>query len=292
MGCSDVVMAGKQKNLIAAAQDLSSTGFNSRSAAKRLAANVAAAAAPAVPELSIIIPTLNEERNIGALIRAVRRELKLLKINYELYVIDGGSTDRTCAEAAEASAKIVLQQERGFGAAVRQGMRISEGEWVLIMDADWSHPPAQIPELWAARLVSRPADGSGKSAADLVIGSRTVRGASSDAPLYRRFLTALLNLAYAVSFGTALRDVSSGFRLYRRSKLTPDNYQAAHFNIQTEVLFTSFRDSTKVVEVPLRYDRRANGSSNAGVWRDGVSFFRTLIKLRAKRQAPRPPIQT
>lgn len=226
------------------------------------------------PDLSVIIPTLNEERNIGALIRAIRRSVESLGLNYELFVIDGGSTDQTTAEVEQTGAHWIRQTESGFGSAIRQGMALARGKWILAMDADWSHPPASIAEMWNAR--------SDEGSIDLVIGSRTVGGASSDAPLYRRGLTWLLHLVFAAAFGSGLRDVSSGFRLYRRASLTPQLYQARHFNIQAEVLFTSFSDVKRVIEVPLRYDKRANGRSNAGMLRDGMSFIQTLWKLRLR----------
>ena len=234
------------------------------------------------PDISVIIPTLNEERNIGSLIRAVRRELSTLSLSFELLIIDGGSADQTVNEIEQTGTKWVRQSNPGFGGAVRQGMALARGEWVLLMDADWSHPPSSIPELWAAQETAAQAG----EPADLIIGSRTVGGASSDAPLYRRFLTWLLNVAFAGAFGTKVRDVSSGFRLYRRSKLSPEKYTAKNFNIQVEVLFTSFSDPESVLEVPLRYDKRANGRSNAGVIRDGAAFFKTLWDLRVKRRDP------
>jgi dolichol-phosphate mannosyltransferase len=234
-----------------------------------VAGSAAIAAEPVRADLSIIIPTLNEERNIGALIRSVRREIESLGISHELLVIDGGSTDRTIEEVEQAGARWFRQIGSGFGSAVREGMKWAGGEWVLLMDADWSHPPEAISDLWNAR-----------SEADLVIGSRTVGGSSSDAPLYRRFLTGLLHLVFAAAFHTGVRDVSSGFRLYRRAALTPDLYSARHFDIQVEVLFTSFRDPKWGAEVPLRYDKRAHGRSNAGVVRDGLSFIRRLWMLR------------
>lgn len=230
------------------------------------------------PEISVIIPTLNEERNIGSLIRAIRRELTTLGLSFELLIIDGGSSDQTVTEVEQTGTKWIRQSNPGFGGAVRQGMALAEGNWVLLMDADWSHPPSAISELWAAQDM---ANREGRPV-DLIIGSRTVGGASSDAPLYRRFLTWLLNVAFAGAFGTKIRDVSSGFRLYRRSNLSPELYTAKNFNIQVEVLFTSFADPEKVIEVPLRYDKRANGRSNAGVLRDGAAFFKTLWELRVK----------
>ena len=239
-------------------------------------------------DLSVVIPTLNEERNIGALIRAIRRELDSIGLRYELLVIDGGSTDQTTAEVEEAETKWIHQRSPGFGSAVREGMIQAKGDWILLMDADWSHPPSIIRDLWSARVSTATAAAGGsaggnQSLVDLVIGSRNVGGASSDAPFYRRLLTGLLHLVYAAAFRSGVRDVSSGFRLYRRSALTPLQYQARHFNIQAEVLFKSFSDSNRVVEVPLRYEKRANGESNAGMFRDGLSFLQTLWQIKKDR---------
>ena len=110
------------------------------------------AAGRRVLSLSIVVPAKNEAATIGTLIRALHEQLgRLAGLEFEILVIDDGSTDGTAALAAECGARVIRHSESlGNGAAIKRGIREAEMGWILLIDADLQHPPHMVPALLAA----------------------------------------------------------------------------------------------------------------------------------------------
>ena len=115
------------------------------------------------PRISVVIPTLNEERSIGRMISGCK------VYAYEIIVVDGHSTDRTREIAQELGAKVVLDNGKGKGDAIRESMKYVDGEITVFIDGDGSHDPNDIPKLIASIL---------RNTADHVSGSRLMGGSS------------------------------------------------------------------------------------------------------------------
>ena len=225
-------------------------------------------ASPSAPDVSAVILTLNEAGNIGGLLNELKSELSRLVPSYELIVVDAGSSDSTVSEA-EAEGALCFQQRRpGFGGALREGITRARGKYVLTLDADWSHPPEVVPSLWAER-----------ENADIIVASRYVKGGDSDASLWRTGLSILLNRFFSRVLFLPCRDISSGFRLYRRSILTPDLYRAENFDILEEILVRAITEGRNLREVPLQYRKRAEGISHASCLKFAKSFLPTLFRM-------------
>src|SRR5512140_1913077 len=133
---------------------------------------MAQAAAPL--DLSIIIPALNEAGNIGPLVARCRAAIARLEVTAEILVVDGGSSDATVREAEAAGGRVMLQEGRGYGGALRTGFGAARGRHIQTMDSDLSHEPEVIESLWKAR-----------DQADVVIASRYVAGGGADMPRFR-----------------------------------------------------------------------------------------------------------
>jgi cellulose synthase/poly-beta-1,6-N-acetylglucosamine synthase-like glycosyltransferase len=131
-------------------------------------------------DLSIVILTLNEQRNISMLLRDLKQVLNKLKISHELIVVDGGSIDNTAALARAEGASVMVQREPGYGQALKEGFGASQGCYVLTMDADLSHPAEFIEVLWGAR-----------NDCDLAVASRYVPGAQFHSSFLRKILSQL-----------------------------------------------------------------------------------------------------
>jgi glycosyltransferase involved in cell wall biosynthesis len=218
--------------------------------------------------VSVLVLTLNEGKNIGGLIAAIDRELTSLGMSHEAIVVDGGSTDETVRAATEAGAKVITQKMRGYGNALREGFELCRGEWVLTLDADWSHPPSLIGQLFNER-----------GDADLVVASRAVAHADSKAPAYRRFLSWVLNGVYRAILTVPVGDLSSGFRLYRRSSIRPELTRSTNFDVLPELLIRTYTDGFKVKEFPLQFQPRAAGVSHAHPIKFAMGYLRTLSRL-------------
>ncbi|MBN8548577.1 MAG: glycosyltransferase [Deltaproteobacteria bacterium] len=222
----------------------------------------------ALPELSVVLAAWNEGGNIKPLIERLKAAFEALHITSEIIVVDGGSTDSTCAEAEQAGARCLLQRRIGYGGAVREGFLAARGDYVLTLDCDLSHPPELFPELWKVR-----------NEADVIIGSRFVKGGASQAPFLRKILSEILNFTFSTLLQVPIKDSSSGYRLYRRRVLQPENYTRENFNILQEVLVKAYADGFSVKEVPLQYEERAAGASHVSLVKFCLSYLPTLYRL-------------
>lgn len=220
------------------------------------------------PQVSVVIPTLNEGLNIGPLIERLWATLKELNLSGEILVMDGGSSDQTWEVAQKLGAQCHLQRRIGYAGALREGFAAAQGEYVLTLDSDLSHPPELLKEMWAKR-----------NDADVIIASRFAEGGRSEAPIARHLLSKILNSVFSIALSLPIRDLSSGFRLYKREAINLGLYRPENFNILQEVIVRAFVDGYKIVEVPLHYQERASGSSHVSFVKFAVSYLPTLYRL-------------
>jgi len=219
-------------------------------------------------DVAVIIPTLNEEENIGEVIR------KLNQMGYHnVLVVDGNSNDRTLDIAKEFGANVVVQSGKGKGVALRQAFDYGNlnGEVVVVMDADGSMNPKEIP-LFIKALAS---------GADLVKGSRFLpNGYSEDMTLIRkfgdRFIVLLVNLFWSANY----TDSSYGFWAFRKDaieKLCP-YLKSTNFEIETEILIKAKKLGLKAVEIPSVEFRRRHGKSNLCIFGYGFRVLKMIIE--------------
>jgi dolichol-phosphate mannosyltransferase len=207
----------------------------------------------------VVIPTYDERENIEWIVGRLRRAVP----SVDVLVVDDGSPDGTgeIADrlAAEDPQVTVLHrtEKAGLGAAYLHGFRVAlERGYDVIgeMDADGSHQPEQLRDLLAAL-----AD------ADLVIGSRWVRdGTVVNWPLYRKVLSVGGNLYARLLLGIPVRDVTAGYRLFRRTTLERidlRSVESAGYIFQTDLAFRTLRAGLRVVEVPIEFVERVRGNS-------------------------------
>lgn len=225
-------------------------------------------------DLTVLIPVLNERGNIEALLPRLRHVLQLLGCVSEVLVVDGGSHDGTATAAQDLGARVLVQRAPGYGGALREGFAAAAGEYVLTLDADLSHDPDFIVKLWRAR-----------ERADIVIASRYVKGGVAYMPLGRKLLSRVLNRFFGLGLGLAVRDLSSGFRLYRRRVLGGLGLQGQNFDVLEEVLVKAYAAGWRVVELPFTYYPRDRGASHARVIAFGVDLLRAFARLYVLRNS-------
>jgi dolichol-phosphate mannosyltransferase len=225
-------------------------------------------------DLSVLIPVLNERDNLAALLPRLRSVLAQLGCTNEVVVVDGGSQDGT-AEAAEGlGARVLVQRAPGYGGALREGFAAATGAYVLTLDADLSHDPDFIIKLWRAR-----------EHADVVIASRYVKGGVAYMPFNRKLLSRVLNRFFALGLGLPVRDMSSGFRLYRAPVLAGLGLEGRNFDILEEVLVKAYAAGWRVIEIPFTYYPRDAGSSHARVVAFGLDLLRAFARLWGLRSS-------
>jgi dolichol-phosphate mannosyltransferase len=211
---------------------------------------------PTTPlDLSIIIPALNEAGNIGPLVTRCRATIAQLGVAAEIIVVDGGSQDATVQEAEQAGGRVIRQEGRGYGGALRTGFAAARGRHVQTMDSDLSHEPEVIAALWR-----------GRDHADLVIASRYVPGGGAEMPRFRAVLSRILNVTFTTAFRLPVHDISSGFR-------------ASDFDVLEEILILMFNAGGRITEVPFQYRPRQAGKSHAKLFKFGLAYARTFYKM-------------
>ncbi|MFQ5852423.1 MAG: methyltransferase domain-containing protein [Candidatus Binatia bacterium] len=140
--------------------------------------------------------------------------------------------------------------------------------YIVTMDADLSHRPAFLQEFWKRR-----------DEAEILIASRYVPGGRADISWFRRLLSRILNRTYRRLLSLPLRDLSSGFRMYRRDVLPGLKLQARDFDLLEEILVRIHAEGWWILEVPFHYMARGPGRSHAHLFRFGWAFLRTLLRM-------------
>ena len=212
--------------------------------------------------VTVLLPAFNEEQAIAGTIQ----KLKELYPDFEVLVIDDGSTDNTLKIAMEAGANVWPHPYNiGNGAAVKTGLRMARGEWIVMMDADGQHDPADI-----ARLLEH------KDAYDMVVGAR---GKGSATVLHRDFANWFYSrlASYVTKF--RVEDLTSGFRLVRASVVRDFIYLLPNtFSYPTTLTMGYLRSGRSVKYVPIQTAAR-KGNSKIKLLSDGTRFFLIIVKI-------------
>ena len=221
------------------------------------------AAAMADPRaVSIVIPAFDEAGAIGPVVQ----ELQAAASWREILVIDDGSSDDTGAIAAKAGARVIRHPyTKGNGAAVKTGLRAATGEFVLIIDGDGQHQPAD-----AIRLVSRLGE------LDLVVGARD---AKSQAGTTRRAGNGLLNRFASYLTEQPIPDLTSGFRAARRDYLLEFLHLLPNgFSTPTTTTLAFIKAGHNVGFEPVQARPRV-GTSKIRLSKDGPKFFLIILRI-------------
>lgn len=222
--------------------------------------------------LSVLIPTLDEGENLRVLLPCLSKVLEAEGASHELLVVDGGSRDDTVHVAEAAGARVLPQKGHGYGAAIKTGMAEARGTWVLCLDADNSHHPDFVPPMLARARE-----------ADLVVASRYVEGGRADMSPFRKFLSAILNGWYRLGLQLPYRDLSSGFRCYRRDAIASLEVGADGYQFLPEILLRMHCKGLRIVEVPFHYSPRVAGASHVKLLRFGWAYVTCFLRLRRLR---------
>ncbi|MBI4121976.1 MAG: polyprenol monophosphomannose synthase [Parcubacteria group bacterium] len=228
----------------------------------------------------VVIPTYNEAGSILELLGRIRQVFAPAAVGQPtIFVIDDNSPDNTAALVRSLGDEQVIVIERptklGLGSAYKTGFNkalLSGADWIVQMDADLSHDPADI-----LRFLEQ------AECADLIIGSRYVAGGAIVGwGLWRHVISRGAMLFARAILHLPAQDVTSGFRLWRadllrrvlRQPVSGDGYA-----FQEEMLYRAAKADARIVEMPILFTDRRAGHSKLS-WRDVVEFFHLMIRLR------------
>jgi glycosyltransferase involved in cell wall biosynthesis len=223
--------------------------------------------------VSVVIPTLNEADNLPHVFTQLPVGL------HEVVLVDGHSVDDTIevARRLRPDIRVVLQARTGKGDALACGFSACTGDVIVMMDADGSTDPAEIP-----RFVAALADG-----AEFAKGSRCLPGGgSADLTRLRSWGNRFLSLTVNILYGTKYTDLCYGYNAFRRSCLETLLVDCPGFEVETLINIRIARIGLKVAEVPSFEGRRINGLSNLRPIRDGLRILRVILREKISPSVP------
>lgn len=228
--------------------------------------------------LSLIIPALNEEARIGKSLERVLSFLHSQPYAYEVIIVDDGSQDHTVDVIQErfgnqGGIRVYRhRQNLGKGQAVKQGMLMAEGQYLLFSDADLSVPIETLP-IFLTELENR---------CDLAIGTRQRSGAVIEVrqPLYREVMGKIFTRLSNWILGLQVSDFTCGFKGFRReaAKDLFSKQRVENWSFDAEILYLARLKGYRVQEVPVAW--RNDRATKVRLWRDVVTSFLGLLQIR------------
>jgi hypothetical protein len=225
-------------------------------------------------EVSVVVPAMNEERNIGQVLSELPEGL------HEVILVDGNSSDNTveAARAAYPDIRVTTQSGRGKGDAFRTGFAAVTGNLVVMLDADGSADPAEIPSFVAAL----------EAGADFAKGSRFLDGGgSADITAMRKLGNAFLSGSANLLHGTHFTDLCYGYNAFWARCMPWISLDVPGFEVETLINLRMAGAGMKITEVPSYEKERISGQSNLKTFRDGFRVLGTILKEARRRRSLR-----
>ena len=222
---------------------------------------------PAKPQIAILIPCLNEELTIGAVIEQFRKELPEARI----YVFDNNSTDHSVEYACEKGALLLRERRQGKGYVVQSMFREINADIYVMVDGDGTYPAASVHALLEPVL---------NHEADMVVGSRLNSACRSQFHIMNRFGNYLFLWLTRTIFHTHIEDMLSGYRVFNRSIVKQLPLLSGGFAIETELTIKALERGYRVIELPVDLGSRPEGShSKIRHLRDGLTITNMIFSL-------------
>lgn len=232
------------------------------------------------PDLSVILPAYEEAENLEMLLPALQGVLSGMAIPYEIVVVDASIPRDATQSICERHAARYVPRVGGalYGHAIRTAQTIARGRYVITMDADGSHGPSFITQLWAYR-----------DQAGIVVASRYVSGGQTENPAILIFMSMVVNYVFRIVLGLRCADVSNSFRLYQGDEFRGLTLNCDHFDIVEEILIKLYfaRPNYIVKEIPFTFEKRKAGKTKRKLLTFAIGYAFTLIRLHRFKKSMR-----
>jgi len=217
--------------------------------------------------VSIIIPAYNEEESIREVIAKIDKTLKDAKCNYEIIVVNDGSTDNTGKIVKELGVQVINHPyNKGYGASIKSGVRKALYDMIFLVDADGQHNANDILEL--LRYANE---------YEMVVG---IRKKGSYTPILRRPGKWILNIVANYLSGSKIPDLNSGFRAIKKSKVLEFmSILPNGFSFSTTITLAMLKSAYNVKYVPIAVSKRVGRKSSVNVFKDGLQTLLLIIRV-------------
>ena len=217
------------------------------------------------PTVSVVIPTLNEANNLPFVLPLIPRSVD------EVIIVDGHSTDSTVEIARQLypGVRIVMEQKRGKGAALSAGFKAATCDIIVMLDADGSTDPREIPAYVGAL----------EAGADFAKGSRFMQGGgTSDMPLYRKLGNMAFTFLVRILFGGVYSDLLYGYNAFWARVLPTLDLDSSGFEVETQMNIRALCAGLKIAEIGSFETERVHGVGRLRAFPDGMRVLKTVIR--------------
>jgi dolichol-phosphate mannosyltransferase len=224
-------------------------------------------------DLSVVLPAKNEAENLRGLLPQLNEVLSSLSIAYEVLVVVpttiSDDTETVCRE--NTCTYLFCEGGNRYGDGIRTGIRVAQGTYLVVMDADGSHNPRYIADCYRAI----------QQGYDCVIGSRYIAGGLSHKEWSLRVMSYMVNIAYQMIYPMEVHDMSHTFKMYRTQALKNISLEGKDFDISEEMLIKVALTvpNFRVLEIPFVFEDRKHGSSKRQMGYILCSYLLSLYRL-------------
>jgi glycosyltransferase involved in cell wall biosynthesis len=217
--------------------------------------------------ISVIIPAYNEEQAIAGTVDACVKALAQLGGEYEIIVVDDGSSDNTSGVAVAAGARIIRHPHNlGYGRSLKDGILAATYDTIVIADADGTYPVDRIPDLFRAHLAGF----------HMVVGAR--QGKHYDESFGKKMLRVLLKALVEFTAGRKIPDINSGLRIFSRQDILPYfQYLCETFSFTTSLTLAYMMNGMFVTYIPIEYQKRV-GMTKVRLFRDSLRTLQFIVE--------------
>lgn len=223
-------------------------------------------------KLTILFPCLNEEKTIEVSINDAKDNIKKINMdnNYEILVVDNGSTDNSAKIAKELGAKVINEKEKGYGNALRKGIKKASGKYIIFADCDNSYKFENIKDFVSLL----------EEDADLVIGNRFKGKMEKKAmPFTHKYIgTPIISLIGNTLYKIKVSDFNCGLRAIKKDSFKELDFKCGGMEFATEMLIKAKKNNLIIKEVPINfYKDNRDRKPHLRTVKDGIRHLKVLV---------------
>ena len=226
--------------------------------------------------ISVVLLAYKEEDNLKVLLPEICKNVEMTGENYEVIVVDTAKPlDNTAKVCAEFGARYCNQRYPSFGGAFRTAIEEAKSDIFLILDSDCSHNPKYIPAIYRKF----------KTGADIVIGSRYVKGGHTDDAKSSVVMSKILNTVFRIILGVKAHDISTDYRMYDTAQLKKISLSCKNYDVLQEVILKMKLNKPSLVikEVPISFSKRKFGESKRRLIPFILGYAKTMFRFIGMR---------